>query len=64
MYSTKSQITKEVCKVIGANFNISFVETMKRNGKIYVKGTLGKPDEFRWLKNQCNKYSYIYTGTI
>ena len=60
MYSTNSETTKEVCKKIGFDFNINFVKTLKRNGKIFVKGTAGKPHEFALLRRACKKHNYIY----
>lgn len=62
MYSTNSNLTKFVCNNIGFNFNIHFVKTMQRKGKIYVKGTCGKQSEFLLLKSVCNKAGYIYKG--
>ena len=62
MYSTTSETTKAVCEKIGADFGIAFVKTMERDGKVYVSGTLGKPDEWQWLKSQCEENGYIYKG--
>lgn len=62
MYSTTSNLTKEVCNNIGFIFDIHFVQTMRRKGKIYVKGTCGKQHEFLLLKSLCNKFGYIYKG--
>ena len=62
MYSTKSETTKQVCEQIGFTFDINFVATMKRGGKIYVKGTCGKPEEFSALREACEKNGYIYAG--
>jgi hypothetical protein len=62
MYSTTSDLAREVCGNIGAIFDIQFVEVMRRGNKVYVRGTCGKPDEFRWLKNQCREHGYHYTG--
>ena len=62
MYSTRSKTTKEVCEKIGFDFEVSFVDTMKRNGKVFVRGTMGKPQEYRELQYQCEKHGYIYTG--
>ena len=64
MYSSTSELAKQVCKTIGFSFNVHFVEAMQRNGKIYVRGTAGKPEEFRALKSACEKHGYIYTGTV
>lgn len=61
-YSTTSELTRQVCETIGADFDIKFVKTMQRKGKIYVSGTLGKPDEWRWLHSKCIEHGYIYTG--
>lgn len=60
MYSTTSELTKKVCNEIGFIFDIHFVKTMKRNGKVYVKGTCGKPNEFLALKKACREKGYIY----
>jgi len=38
------------------------VKTMKRKGKIYVKGTLLKPYEARELEGFCDKNGYEYRG--
>ena len=62
MYSTTSATTKAVCEKIEFVFSIQFVSTMQRNGKIYVKGTCGKPSEFSALKKACEESGYIYTG--
>ena len=62
MYSSTSDLTKEVCINIGFIFDVHFIQTMRRNGKIYVKGTCGKPAEFSLLKSLCNKFGYIYKG--
>jgi hypothetical protein len=64
MYSTTSILTKNVCKNLGFIFEIQFVQTMSRNGKVYVKGTCGKPDEFRALRMACKDNGYIYKGLI
>lgn len=62
MYSTNNETTRNVCETIDAIFEINFVETMRRNGKIYVRGTAGKPDEHAWLRAQCEKHGYVYSG--
>lgn len=64
LYSTSNELTKNVCEKIGFNFHIQFVESMTRNGKIYVRGTAGKPNEFQELKRQCKKFGYVYTGKV
>jgi hypothetical protein len=53
MYSTNTSTTKQVCAIIGADFSVKFIETMKRGDKIYVRGTLGKPEEYNWLWQKC-----------
>jgi hypothetical protein len=63
MYSTESDTTKDVCKKIGFLFDVYFVETMKRNNKVYVRGTAGKRGEFQALKNAVIKAGMIYTGS-
>jgi hypothetical protein len=62
MYKTETTTTAEVCQVLGYNPKINFVATMKRGNKIYVKGTCGKPEEFRQLKYDCEKFGFIYKG--
>ena len=62
MYSTTSKTTKTICEKIQFIVSIEFVETMQRNGKIYVRGTAGKPEEFAALKKACKENGYIYTG--
>lgn len=62
MYSTTSELTKQVCKTIGAEFGVQFVKTMARGGKVYVSGTLGKPEEWAWLEAKCREAGYVYRG--
>jgi len=62
MYSATSELTKAVCGKMGFIFDIHFVEAMQRNGKVYVRGTLGKPDEFYVLRCACQSHGYIYKG--
>lgn len=64
MYSTTSNLTKEVCKNTGFIFEYRFVEAFRRGGKVYVRGTAGKREEFHHLKYECEKNGYVYTGTI
>jgi hypothetical protein len=64
MYSTTSQTTKAVCEKIKFDYTIKFVATVQRKGKIYVKGTCGKQNEFALLKKACEEIGYIYTGKI
>lgn len=64
MYSTTSKTTQKVCEIIGFNFEVQFVATMKRNNNIYVKGTCGKNYEFLALKKACKEHGYTYTGLI
>jgi hypothetical protein len=64
MYSATSKATEKFCEKTGINFQIQFVETMQRNGKLYVRGTAGKPDEFALLKSKVRELGAIYTGTI
>lgn len=61
-YDTNSELTKDVCEKIGFDFHVRFVEAMERNGKIYVRGTAGKLNEFQDLKKQCKNFGYIYAG--
>jgi hypothetical protein len=63
-YSSKSALTREVCDKIGADFDINFVTTMRRNGAVYVNGTIGKPQEWQWLQRQCEANGYRYTGRV
>lgn len=60
MYSTKSATTKLFCEEKGFIYAARFVETLKRNGKTYIRGTAGKPDEFAALKKACDGSKYIY----
>lgn len=62
MYSTDNEVAKEVCRTLGFIFQARFVEAARRGGKTYVRGTLGKPDEFRALRAACREHGYIYTG--
>lgn len=62
MYSATSETTRDVCTQIGFLASVGFVETMKMNGKIYVRGTCGKPHEFRALQDACERYGFIYKG--
>lgn len=56
-YSTKSELTREVCRKLGYFCGYGFIETMKRNNKIYVRATLGKPDEFRVLRSNIRNFN-------
>ena len=62
MYSVKSELTKEVCDDIGWDPRINALETMEREGKIYVRGTLLHPAEALELKEYCHRRGYKYTG--
>ena len=55
MYSTTSQLTERFCNEIGFLFSVRFVKTLKRNGKIFVSGTLGKPNEWQSLKRHVSR---------
>jgi hypothetical protein len=61
-YSTKSKVTREVCERLGYTFEIRWVKAMRRNGKTYVSGTAGKPEEWRKLWQDCERVGYIYKG--
>ena len=61
-YSTTSIHTREFCEKHGFDQGIQFVETLSRNGRLYVRGTFGKPEEFRLLRNCCDGVSEVYTG--
>lgn len=56
-YSTKSELTREVCRKLGYIFYYGFIETMKRNNKVYVRVTVGKPDEYRILRINIRDYN-------
>lgn len=60
MYSTTSETTRAVCEKLGFHFSSRFVATMRRGGKIYVRGTCGKPIEFSALKRACEANGLIY----
>ncbi|MEY2669769.1 MAG: hypothetical protein RLZZ577_85 [Bacteroidota bacterium] len=62
MYSTKSKLTQAVCEKLGFKFESGFIQTMKRKDRIYVKGTLGKPEEFQALLRKVKANGYIYAG--
>lgn len=61
-YSTKSALTEKICDEIEWNFSMGAIKTMKRKGKIYVRGTALKVNEARDLAHFCNQRSYIYKG--
>lgn len=63
-YSTTSDTAREVCDATGTNFEIGFVEAFRRGDKTYVRGTCGKPEEFRWLRRKCEELGYTYTGSV
>ena len=60
MYSSTSNLTRKICTELGFIFEINFVETMQRASRVYVRGTCGKPDEFRALKYAAENAGYIY----
>lgn len=62
MYSTTSNVAREVCELLGFDFDVAFVSVMRRGGKTYVRGTCGKPHEFRMLAERVERAGYIYTG--
>ena len=49
MYSSKSDIAREVCEAIGWNFATAPIKAFARGGRIYVTGTLLHPEEWRKL---------------
>jgi len=61
-YSTTSNTTRAFCAEKYFSFAARFVETMERNGKIYVRYTLAKPHEIAALKAACDGDKYIYKG--
>jgi hypothetical protein len=64
-YSTTSDLTHEVCKKIGANFGIRFVETARRGDEIFVRATIGTREEVAWLRRQCMIFRHdglVYAG--
>ena len=62
MYNAKSQLTKRICEELGFKYEVEFVETMVRKGKVYVRGTAGKPNEFQSLKTKSASAGYYYVG--
>lgn len=62
MYSTTSDAARKVCEAIGFNPAVEFVSVMERGGRVYVRGTAGKPEEFRLLRARCAEHGYTYTG--
>ena len=60
MYSHKSALTERVCKELEFNFSVGFVETEQRGDEIFVRGTAGKPDEFRALRLAAVIAGYTY----
>jgi len=62
MYKHNSELAREVCEKVGFNFWISPLSAMKRNGKIFVKGTALKPNEARDLEGACDRAGYAYKG--
>ena len=62
MYKHDSELAKDVCRKVGFRFEIHPLEAMKRNEKIYVRGTALKPEEARSLKMKCNENGFVYRG--
>jgi hypothetical protein len=64
-YSSTSNTTKAVCEKLNFNFKMHFVETLVRaDGKILVRGTCGKFNEFSDLVKGCVESGWLYTGKI
>ncbi len=59
-YSTESELTRRVCNALGIDFNLGFVQTLEKNNKIFVKGTVGTHRHFEQLKNKCEELGFIY----
>ena len=49
LYSSKSDLARQVCETIGWTFAISPIKVFARGKKIYATGTLLHPDEWRKL---------------
>ena len=61
MYHSDSKLAEKVCDTIGIMFCTRAIECMQR-GKIYVRGTLLKPDETRFIEQGCREHGYKYMG--
>lgn len=61
-YSCTSALTERICEEIGWIFEMHAIETLSRKGKIYVQGTLLKPQEARELESFCANHGYVYLG--
>jgi hypothetical protein len=59
-WSTTNSLSREVCAEIGFIHNTQFVEVTQNDGLVYVRGTLGKPDEFRALEVACRERGFVY----
>lgn len=63
-YSAENKLAADVCKKLGIIYEIRFVEAGRQKGKIFVRGTAGKPDEFALLAYRAGLAGYVYTGKI
>lgn len=62
MYKSTGQTYSETCKALGINADIRAIQVMMRNNKIYVRGTLLKPDEAHQIAFNCNRLGFHYKG--
>jgi len=63
-WSTTSNLARQACADLGFNFDVGFVSARQGPDKIIeIRGTCGKPDEFRSLRWACEisagRYSYV-----
>lgn len=49
MYRCETPETREICAAIGWDYDTQPIKTMIRAGRVYVTGTLLKPEEWRTL---------------
>jgi len=61
-YSTDSQFARNVARELGFNPDVRFVMVGRRKGKVFVRGTAGKPEEFQALRVAARKAGYGYKG--
>lgn len=61
-YTTRGELTQRLCGEIGWRPEINAIETMTRDGQVFVRGTAIKPDEARSLAAFCEARGYRYRG--